>query len=148
MPPSPAGPLRYGDAGLPIRRGPGICSPSDAFLYALTLSPTSNAHTRHEQVGEIVCAPRWAPPDISPEWASRALLFDVISRIVAPEETGAYVTQSHAHVVRVVDLRVWRSEFTALLALLRPRASVCVSGCGDSMTGLEVPFGPPLAPSL
>ena len=95
-----------------------------------------------------MCATRWAPPDISPEWASRAMLFDVVSRIVAPEETGAYVTQSHAHVVRVVDLRVWRSEFTALLALLRPRASVCVSGCGDSMTGLEVPFAPPLAPSL
>ena len=93
-----------------------------------------------------MCTTRGAPPDISPEWASRALLFDVISRIVAPEETGAYVTQSHAHVVRVVDLRVWRSEFTALLALLRPRASVCVSGCGDSMTGLEVLFCPLFSP--
>jgi len=51
---------------------------------------------------------------------------------------GGLVTQSHPHTVRIVDCRMWRSEHAALLLLLRPRAAVSVTGCGDSLTGFEV----------
>ena len=86
-------------------------------------------------VGDIVGDAKAPPPDISNEWAKDARLLDVVMRIVGD---GGLVTQSHPHTVRIVDCRMWRSEHAALLLLLRPRAAVSVTGCGDSLTGFEV----------
>ena len=76
--------------------------------------------------------------EISADWAARSMLLDVVGSIVSSDQTGAFVMQLPGNNVRVVDCNVWRTEHTALLTLLRPRVTVTIQGCGDSLSGFEV----------
>ena len=65
-------------------------------------------------------------------------LQDAVCYACSSASSGAQVTKTNGGTIKVYDCPIWKSEYTAILNLIRPRATASFTSSSNSLSGFQI----------